>query len=666
MNGAFGTIQASVKELTRRARSESALDKASGPSFKSGPSTPRLSIPSLPKSLPSFRRSDGWRRPPTHDKSPLVTMTFSSQSFLDSVVTDENTKHRVYSMKTTGATTSITRSISAETQFSTIRWPKHLPTIVRGKMASDGVSIHLGNARWIGGENFLKRGPRMESVRHTCRLETLLIYIYSSSRKFTLPNYSQPLKWKRYGNIYWCTTLAVKGPVAILEPGKDKVPTRIHIYETLHDKYDANGVLSYQGVYVPLLDYILVTSLLLVTDLQEWMLVKKSEGKNAIVPPRRSGIEAELVETTTTEEQWRKILYREPLYGRLGESSSNLSPSDSDSQLYPITPITPLSSHFVYRKSSAASVPAIASLRSFSSNSEYQGDDEEEVTIRPLSPSMESEFYPSSSDIGHNYFDPSYNRKSVQPAPPVPPLPLVYRQSNAEIKALPSPPASPNTPSRPLRKLPMPPSRPGHLTFASGSGERAQPQPEQSNKVTSTSTSTSTGNQNRSNVVNRTRSMTARAAPRPLPAIPAHINFNGLRRSRSHATLNATVLDDAAFVPAPFPSAPLTSSRALPPTPHSTDPTSPPPHLVQGELRAAAATARAIRQQGSLFYDLPPPPDTAKDEDDELVQWVQLLTSPGLDTQNLPPMPLPRQMFDMPPPAYNSIAFLQAAVPSHG
>ncbi|EAU90903.2 hypothetical protein CC1G_02290 [Coprinopsis cinerea okayama7 len=425
-------LEGSLKEFKRRGRSDSALDRpsafdksasASG-SSSTAASSARKSIMPLVSRLPSFRRSDGWRQAPSHDKRPLLIMRLSSQSFLDSVVLDDTSKNTLYTMKTEGATTRITRSISATTQFCTIRWPKTLPAIVKGKMATDGVSIHLGDARFIGGENLLKRGPKPDS-----------------SRKFNLPNYSQVLKWKRYGNIYWCTTLSVRGPVAVLEMAKDKTPTKLTVYETLHDKYDTKGVLSYHGVYIPLMDYLLVTALLLVTDLQEWMLVKKVEGRNIIVP-NPLGQEGSAVETTTSDVQWRKILYREPMYRRLASETSSTYTwfTDSDSTHYPITPTSPRSPHQVYGHPPSA--PAGESILSFT-DSEYEGDNEE-VTVRPISPSMESAFYPSQSDVApaHGYADPSYHRKSMPP-PPVPPLPAQFQGSNTLTP--PPPTASPKT-----------------------------------------------------------------------------------------------------------------------------------------------------------------------------------------------------------------------------
>lgn len=157
-------FEASLKELSRRGRSDSALDRTADSSAASTSSSARKSIMPLAR-LVSFRRiSSAVKGPPQHDKKPLLHLNLSSQSFLDSIVADDRTKKPLYTIKTEGSTTRITRNISAPSQFCTVRWPKVLPTVIKGKMVSDGVSIHLGDARWIGGENLLQRGSRPEWV----------------------------------------------------------------------------------------------------------------------------------------------------------------------------------------------------------------------------------------------------------------------------------------------------------------------------------------------------------------------------------------------------------------------------------------------------------------------------------------------------------------------
>jgi hypothetical protein len=158
-------IEAGLKELSRRGRSDSALNKTAESSAASTTSSARKSIMPLSR-LVSFRRISSAvnKGPPQHDKKPLLRLNLSSQSFLDSIVIDDRSKKPLYTIKTEGPTTRITRNVAASSQFCTVKWPKVLPTVIKGKMVSDGVSIHLGDARWIGGENLLQKGARPEYV----------------------------------------------------------------------------------------------------------------------------------------------------------------------------------------------------------------------------------------------------------------------------------------------------------------------------------------------------------------------------------------------------------------------------------------------------------------------------------------------------------------------
>jgi hypothetical protein len=117
---------------------------------------PSVWLPSL-----TIRRQDA-REQPAGDKHPLLTLKVSSRTFIDSVVTDETSNSPLYTMKTVGASTTVTRTspTGGNMQFATIRWPKMLPTRIKGKEVSDGVEIQMGNARYLGGETLLKPGPK--------------------------------------------------------------------------------------------------------------------------------------------------------------------------------------------------------------------------------------------------------------------------------------------------------------------------------------------------------------------------------------------------------------------------------------------------------------------------------------------------------------------------
>jgi hypothetical protein len=104
------------------------------------------------------------------------------------------------------------------------------------------------------------------------------------------------MKWKLHGNLYWvsqfksispptlnvwqCTTPSVLGVIATLDPRRGNRPPKLTVYEDLPDEHNPHKPV-YGGVSVLLLDYLVVTALLLVTDLQEWALVPSSHSKSS-------------------------------------------------------------------------------------------------------------------------------------------------------------------------------------------------------------------------------------------------------------------------------------------------------------------------------------------------------------------------------------------------
>ncbi|KAG6818906.1 hypothetical protein H0H93_000399 [Arthromyces matolae] len=255
------------------------------------------------------------------NKTPILSLKLSSASFLDTTVTDDvNTERPLYTIKTFGPTTTIKRADSwdGDTTVAEIRWSKTLPS--KGKNDSDGVTIQLRGMSWKGSETFLKRGSSL-----------------SAGRKFKIPNYAQSLKWKRHGNEYWCTTPAVKGPIAALYPPDSLHTPQFHIFETLHDKNDARPMLAHHGVSTLLLDYLLVTALFVLTDIQAWT---KFQGADLVIPigdvpefpglPTPQSAPSTSNNFATSNRQWRKIMYGEPIYTNRPTSSSYSMTSSSE------------------------------------------------------------------------------------------------------------------------------------------------------------------------------------------------------------------------------------------------------------------------------------------------------------------------------------------------
>ncbi|KAF8070042.1 hypothetical protein FPV67DRAFT_1413320, partial [Lyophyllum atratum] len=404
--------------MAKGARSDSPMDAlrtgrpASSSKFSAhAGASSRVSV--LSSVVPYLRRMDS-DDTPAHQKSPLLTLKLSSPSFLDSNVTDDVTEQPLYTIKTIGVTTTIKRADpwDGDTKTAEIKWPRTAPA--KGKGVSDGVFIQMRGIRWQGSEALLRRGT-----------------ILSGPRKFNIPNYSQNLKWRQVGSSYWCTTAAVKGPIAIFEPATDSLPPRLNIFETLHDKYDARPMLVHHGVSLLLLDYLLVTALFLVTDVQEWMLVKKFEGKDIVIPighpqdlPGLTPPKSAPGNMSTTNLQWRKIMYGEPLFPKRTSHSSLSSGSTTPDALTPTSISAEQMAKVVYGH------PLYPTLRAPSPDPSTSGSEDANdhmffspTLTRPPSPSAESIFYPHSrgSAPSHTYLDPSfYNEDDVPPVPSIP------------------------------------------------------------------------------------------------------------------------------------------------------------------------------------------------------------------------------------------------------
>ncbi|TFK85541.1 hypothetical protein K466DRAFT_576839 [Polyporus arcularius HHB13444] len=199
-------------------------------------------------------RSSRPRDPPTKPK-PLTVLKLSGSSFLDTVVRDDKNKDPLYIIETTGETTVIYRldhPRDEAVKAATIQWPVH-PVRTRGK---SGRSVQIGSGSWREAEDLLKSGPLGNTA----------------IRKFNIPHYPNSLKWKLIpGNCFCCVTSAIKGPVAVLDAATLSAPPRIKIYDTLIERETARSQDNYKGIPTILLDYLIVTSFLLVTDVQEWL-----------------------------------------------------------------------------------------------------------------------------------------------------------------------------------------------------------------------------------------------------------------------------------------------------------------------------------------------------------------------------------------------------------
>jgi hypothetical protein len=138
----------------------------SGPSSSSAlpsqsfSSTSRMSIlPSV--RIPLMRRSEN-DDPPSHSKEPLLTIKLSSLSFLDSSVLEITSQSTIYTISTTGTSTTVLRNDARRGSVKTavIKWPRVLPTKQSGKDSTECVLVQMKGSRWDLGDTVLKPGAK--------------------------------------------------------------------------------------------------------------------------------------------------------------------------------------------------------------------------------------------------------------------------------------------------------------------------------------------------------------------------------------------------------------------------------------------------------------------------------------------------------------------------
>ncbi|KAH0827497.1 hypothetical protein J3R83DRAFT_4209 [Lanmaoa asiatica] len=234
-------------------------------------------------------------------KPPLLDLKLSSTSFLDAVATGTDSDKPLYAVETVGSSTTVWRSDpwDGSAKIADICWPKDLPLKGKGKDHTQGATVQMAGFRWRETTSLLKSSG------------------LGSSRKFHIPCHPHALKWKREGNIYICTTLTCKGPVATLESfdNADTAP-RLKVFETLGSFHRSVPQLDHAGISVYLLDHLFVTALLLVTEPEDWMIVARNptslDDRSADAPPSLGS-----TSTRASTRQWRKIMYGEPMYPSL-------------------------------------------------------------------------------------------------------------------------------------------------------------------------------------------------------------------------------------------------------------------------------------------------------------------------------------------------------------
>ncbi|KAF7965166.1 hypothetical protein HWV62_45276, partial [Athelia sp. TMB] len=385
--------------------------------------------------------------PSSKQKNPLLTLKLSSPSFLDSSVSDGLSDNALYTIKTTSTCTTILRNDPWEgtNKVADIRWAKKSAMKGKSKDSLQGSVVEMiGSGRTKPVEQFLKFGA------------------LSGARSFFLPSYPHPFKWKRSGPTYHCTTSSIKGPVASMDAAVSSVPPRIRVFESLLVQ-DTRPQLDRGGVSLNLLDHLLITALLLVTEPEEWLTYARP---NITV----SRPEASLRSPQSSIRQWKKYVYGDPPFPSLRSPRQRAADdSDPDDDLRPSSPAQRPASMRQLRKI-VFGEPMFPSLAPIGPDPV----DDLEFATRCSTPDEDEEYYDgdyddlgslSSDDINddpetpasatapaHGFLDPSfYDSESLA----VPEAPSEYQSTHS-----PSPEPS-------IRQLPAPPPTP--LTAASSS-----------------------------------------------------------------------------------------------------------------------------------------------------------------------------------------------------
>jgi len=366
--------------------------------------------------------------------------------------------------------------------------------------------------------------------------------------------------------------------------------------------------------------------MLLVTDLQEWMVVRKYEGNGLhLSGPSGQGPSSTSDLPSTSDPKFRKIMFGEPIYPKLAGDAESRWLSEQSS------PISPTTSGFAGTKASGgAAMPAGTYPESDSSSSqpaspkttmattmedELEDDDGSSfVETPPLSVAAAESFYYSAAATSNTYISPPFFSNPQNP-PPVPQIPPQFKSLNG-------------------RPFSSQPSTPFSASFT--------PPPE-SPRPNSAESRIGSVQSHTSNLSQAVPSSIRRPLPRPPPVPPVSSDPPLARRMQSSNQLrNDTSL--GVLSPPPRP------QRSLPPTP-SIGQTNVPLPVPVPELQTLPENHDPLERVSRHSRQ---PPITKVSQED-LTNWVHMLTNPQRD---LPPAPLPSSsIFDVPPPAYNTIVF---------
>lgn len=462
-----------------------------------------------------------------------------------------------------------------------------------------------------------------------------------------------------------CTTSSVKGPVATLDAAVSSIPPRIRVFETLLVQ-DTRPQLDRGGVSLNLLDHLLVTALLLVTEPEEWI----THARPASSPVAR--MDSIPKSAPASVRQWRKMVYGDPLFPSLRSPSGRVAEpiGDIDEDFRPSSPANRPASMRQLRKI-VFGEPLFPSLSQeppeeleFASRSSSPGDDG--------SQSSDSINYPATPlSIGapnHGYLDPSFYETDI---PPVPELPQQYK---------------PLSPSRSLRILPPRPHTSSASAASSPITRRELPRPPVPTTPTASAYSPVSPLSLRSDQqwLHRSRStpfLQGNSTAQSMTLRPPHVYADRRPPSSLSSYPSSNNLTDIS-VPSSSGSRrrQLPQVPTIPSTPHM-KPTRPTIQTSKPRSEKSRPASRPTSHTSSLGRSLPQTPDTTasgsgpsrgqlsaqeqmvrqsmEKEAEELADWVRSLTpeQQRQHHQREATAVSHGAVFDAPPPAYNAIDF---------
>jgi hypothetical protein len=235
-----------------------------------------------------------------------------------------------------------------------------------------------------------------------------------------------------------CTTETVRGPVAILEPGIQRAPPQVKILDPLFRVDTSRPQRMHNGLALSLLDFLLVTAMILITPNDEWTNVTRPNAADSVAEsghPSHSPSSDPLLhgsEAAPEIERWRSSVIparvAEEDQSRCGESSDGSS-SRATSRLSFRTDIQSAAQHSTYPSGQGFFSTPSSSSHSLPSqtptSSQLARRRTRELPIPPIPSSFRHNPPSASSVASHVSYLPQRQHSQEMP-PPMPPLPATF------------------------------------------------------------------------------------------------------------------------------------------------------------------------------------------------------------------------------------------------